>query len=160
MRALEHYESGKDRQPAVLALTILRIGVGVVLIAHGWQKLSDVQGTAAMFAHHGIPHPTLSADLAILGEFFGGLGLALGVLTHLAALGPLLTMAGAIYFVHRDNGLFAQNGGFEYPLVLGLVALFFVVRGGGPLSVDAAFMHRRSRSERRPRRRVEAITNP
>ncbi len=160
MRTLEKHETDGDRQPAVLALTLLRIGVGAVLIAHGWQKLNDVHGTMTAFAHMGIPDPSLSVYLAILGEFFGGLGLAFGALTHLAALGPLLVMGSAIYFVHRDNGLFAQNGGFEYPLVLGLVALYFVVRGGGPLSVDALVMHRRGRSERRPRRRVEAITEP
>ncbi|HTQ06719.1 MAG TPA: DoxX family protein [Polyangiaceae bacterium] len=160
MRTLENHETDTDRQPAVLALTLLRIGVGAILVAHGWQKLNDIHGTAAMFAHEGIPNPTLSVYLAIAGEFFGGLGLALGALTHLAALGPLLVMGCAIYFVHRDNGLFAQNGGFEYPLALALVALYFVARGGGPLSVDALVMQRRAPPARRPRRRVEAITHP
>ncbi len=159
MRTLERHETDVDRQPAVLALTLLRIGVGAVLIAHGWQKLNDVHGTTAAFAHMGIPNPSVSVYLAILGEFFGGIGLAFGALTHLAALGPLLVMGSAIYFVHRDNGLFAQNGGWEYPLVLGLVALYFVARGGGPFSVDALVMHRRTHG-RRPRRRAEAATNP
>jgi putative oxidoreductase len=160
MRALETPETESDHHTATLALTLLRIGVGAILVAHGWQKLNDVRGTAAMFAHQGIWNPSVSVYLAILGEFFGGIGLALGALTQLAAMGPLLVMACGIYFVHRDNGLFAQNGGWEYPLTLLLVALFFVARGGGPLSVDAMVRRRRKRPERRPRRRLEAITEP
>jgi putative oxidoreductase len=159
MRALNTYETDTDRKPAIVALTLLRIGVGAIFVAHGWQKLSDIQGTAAMFAHQGIPNPTLLVYLAILGEFFGGLGLALGALTPLAALGPVCTMAAAIYFVHRDNGLFAQNGGWEYPLTLLLIALYFVTHGAGPLSVDALVAKNRRQPGRR-RARLEATTHP
>ena len=158
MRALSTYETDTDRKPAIVALTLLRIGVGAIFVAHGWQKLSDIQGTAAMFAHQAIPHPTLMVYLAILGEFFGGLGLALGALTPLAALGPVCTMAAAIYFVHRDNGLFAQNGGWEYPLTLLLIALYFVTHGAGPLSVDALVAKNRRQPGRR-RARLEATTH-
>ncbi len=158
MRALNTYETDSDRRSAIVALTLLRIGVGAIFVAHGWQKLADIQGTAAMFAHDGIPHANVMVYLAILGELFGGLGLALGALTPLAALGPFLVMVGAIYFVHRDNGLFGQNGGWEYPLTAALVALYFVTHGAGPLSIDALVKHR----SRRPRRRdrVEATTHP
>jgi len=159
MRALDTYETATDRRSAIVALTLLRIGVGAIFVAHGWQKLSDIHGTAAMFAHGGMPNPTLMVYLAILGEFFGGLGLALGALTPLAALGPVLTMAGAIYFVHRDNGLFAQNGGWEYPLTMLLIALYFVTHGAGPLSVDALVARNRRRPARR-RTRLEATTHP
>jgi putative oxidoreductase len=157
MRALNTYETDSDRKPAIVALTLLRIGVGAIFVAHGWQKLSDIHGTVAMFAHQGLPNPTLMVYLAILGEFFGGLGLALGALTPLAALGPVCTMAAAIYFVHRDNGLFAQNGGWEYPLTLLLIAMYFVAHGAGPLSVDALVMRNRRQPGRR-RGRVEATT--
>ena len=159
MRTLDTHETDPDRRSAIVALTLLRIGVGAIFFAHGWQKLSDIPGTAAMFAHHGLPNPTLLVYLAILGEFFGGLGLALGALTPLAALGPVLTMGGAIYFVHRDNGLFAQNGGWEYPLTLLLIALYFVAHGAGPLSLDALVARNRRRPTRR-RARVEATTHP
>jgi putative oxidoreductase len=132
----------------------LRVGVACVLVAHGWQKLVDIPGHAASFAAVGIPYPRLAVYLAILGEFFGGIGLGLGALTPLAALGPVLSMGSAIYFVHRTHGLFAANGGFEYPLTLLLVALFFVAHGGGPLSVDAAVAAARHRGLRRdPRHR-------
>lgn len=163
MRALNTYETDSDRRSAIVALTLLRIGVGAIFVAHGWQKLSDIQGTIAGFAHMGIPHPSTMVYLAILGELFGGLGLALGALTPLAALGPLSVMVGAIYFVHRDNGLFGQNGGWEYPLTVALIALYFVTHGAGPLSVDALVTQRRRNPTRHsPRRRgsLEATTHP
>jgi putative oxidoreductase len=159
MRALNTYETDTDRKPAIVALTLLRIGVGAIFVAHGWQKLGDIQGTTAMFAQQGLPNPSLLVYLAILGEFFGGLGLVLGALTPLAALGPLCTMAAAIYFVHRDNGLFAQNGGWEYPLTLLLVAAYFVAHGAGPLSADALIAKNRRRPSRR-RGRLEAASHP
>lgn len=151
MRRIEVYEIDSEPKAATLALTLLRVGVGCILMAHGWQKLTAIPEHVNSFASLGIPNPKLAVYLAILGEFFGGLGLALGALTPLAALGVVLTMGSAIYFVHRTNGLFAQGGGWEYPITLLLVGLFFLAHGAGPLSVDgivAAARHRRLRGRR------------
>jgi putative oxidoreductase len=136
---------------AILALTALRVGVGVIFVAHGLQKLSDPAGTAQAFTAMGIPYPHLSVYLAIAGELFGGLGLLIGFLTPLAALGPVIVMLVAIFKVHYGKGLFAQNGGWELPLTLLLVSLFFVVRGAGPISVDGLIVRLRGRrtTERR-----------
>jgi putative oxidoreductase len=138
----------------VFALTLLRVGIGLVLANHGLAKLNDLNGTIAAFAHDQIPNPRLSAYLAILGELGGGLGLALGALTKLAALGPLLVMSAAIYFVHREHGMFASDGGWEYPMVILLVAVYFVIHGAGPLSVDHLVALGRRRSPRRRHHRV------
>jgi putative oxidoreductase len=116
-------------------------------MVHGWQKLSDIPGTVASFTSLGIPGPEVCVYLAILGEFFGGLGLLLGALTPLAAIGAMLTMAGAIYFVHREHGLLSQHGGFEYPLVILLTALYFAAHGAGPISVDALVARHRLRTK-------------
>jgi putative oxidoreductase len=159
MRTIESHEFERDRRTATLALTVLRVAVGAILVAHGWEKLNDIQGTTASFARLGIPAPALSVYLAILGELFGGLGLALGALTPLAALGPVLVLTGAIYFVHRDSGLFNRNGGWEFPLTLLLVSLYFVARGPGPLSVDALVARSRRQSIRR-RQHAHATTRP
>ena len=119
------------------AATLLRLVVGVIFIAHGWGKVTDVPGTIQQFASIGIPEPHVMVYVAIAGEFFGGLGLLLGFLTRIAALGTLGTMLVAIASVHLGHGLFAKNGGYEYPLVLALVSMFFVTHGAGPFSVDA-----------------------
>lgn len=125
--------------------TLLRVGVGLIFVAHGWVKLSDTAAAAEGFASAGVPWPEVMIYLAIAGEFFGGLGLLIGLLTKVAALGPLFTMVGAILFVHLGHGLFAQDGGWEYPLTLLLVSLLYVVHGAGPVSVDALLASRRER---------------
>jgi putative oxidoreductase len=119
------------------AATLLRMAVGVIFIAHGWGKVIDVAGTAQQFASLGIPEPQIMVYVAIAGEFGGGLGLLIGFLTRIAALGTLCTMLVAIMSVHMGHGLFAKNGGYEYPLVLALVSLFFVTHGARVFSVDA-----------------------
>lgn len=121
----------------VITLTTLRISVGIVMAAHGWMKLSDPAATASAFRNMGVPAPEVSVYLAMAGEFLGGLGLIVGLLTPVAAFGILSTMTVAILVVHLPNGLMAKNGGFEYPLTLFMVALYFITRGGGPFSLDA-----------------------
>ena len=137
---------------AIAVMTLLRVAVGLILVAHGAQKLMDPMGTAAAFANMGLPFPELSVWLAIAGELAGGLGLMVGFLTPIAALGPVCTMLVAILFVHAGNGLFASNNGWEYPLTILLVSAFFVVRGAGPISVDA--MLKKARSSGRHGRRL------
>jgi putative oxidoreductase len=126
--------------------TVLRAVVGIIFIAHGAEKLGDPSGTAQAFAQMGVPVPSLSVWFAILGEFVGGLGLLLGAFTPLAAAGPLITMLGAIVWVHVGNGLYAQKGGYEYPLTMLLVSALFLVGGAGPFSIDAWL--KRIRAER------------
>jgi len=126
-----------------IALTALRIGAGIILAVHGAMKALDIPGTVQAFGHIGIPYPQYAVYLAIAGELLGGLGLIVGLLTRVAAFGTLASMAVAIGFVHLRHGLLSQNGGFEYPLLLGLVSLFFISHGAGPLSLDAVVRHRR-----------------
>lgn len=119
-----------------LPLTLLRVSTGIIFVAHGWGKLTHIVDTATAFAGMGIPYPEISVYLAIAGEFFGGLGLLVGCLTPIAAFGIFCTMLVAIFKVHLPFGLMAQNNGFEYPLTLLMVSLYFIVRGAGPVSVD------------------------
>jgi putative oxidoreductase len=141
-------ETEKTRHlPGVIravAVTILRVVVvvGLIMVAHGWGKLTALKPTVEAFTSMGIPAPEVSAYLAIAGELFGGLGLAFGLFTPVAALGVACVMIVAITQVHWPNGLMAQNGGFEYPLTLLVVAIYYVAHGAGPFSVDAAIARR------------------
>ena len=128
-----------ERRADAVTVTALRVVTGIIMVSHGALKLLDVHGTAAGFAQLGIPYPQYAVYLAIAGEFFGGLGLLLGLVTRVAALGTLSTMAVAIGYVHFGHGLLAKNGGWEYPALLALVSLFFVTHGAGPASLDALF---------------------
>jgi putative oxidoreductase len=137
---------GLDARSSADAITtaLLRIGVGAILAVHGAMKLMDVPGTVQGFAQLGIPYPQYAVYLAIAGELLGGLGLIVGLLTRVAAIGTLSAMVVAIGYAHWGHGLLAKNGGFEYPLMLALVSLFFVGHGAGPLSLDALAAHRRA----------------
>lgn len=131
-----------EQRAVAVSMTALRVVVGMIFAVHGTMKLLDIAGTARGFGQMGIPYPQYAVYLAIAGELLGGLGLMFGAATRIAALGTLASMAVAIGYAHMGHGLLAQNGGWEYPLVLGLVSLFFVTTGAGPVSVDARFSQR------------------
>ena len=128
-----------------LALAVLRVGTGVIMIAHGWQKVTGFSEWQRNVDGLGVPFPDIAAVLAVVGELGGGIGLVLGLLTPLAALGVLAVMVTAIATVHAENGLFAADNGFEFPLLIALVTLFFVARGAGRYSVDALIRRRAGR---------------
>ncbi|WP_139977969.1 DoxX family protein [Nocardioides litoris] len=120
-------------------LLLLRAVLGVVLVAHGWQKLVD-QGfgpTADGFGAMGIPAPEAAAAYAIAVELGGGVLLLLGALTPLVGLLVAGNMAGALWFVHRD-AFFATDGGYEFVLTLGVAGLALAALGSGRWSVDRA----------------------
>ena len=126
------------------AALILRVPVGLILMAHGAQKLfgwfggNGLAGTAGWLSSMGMEPGLLMAILAGGAEFFGGLALVLGLLTRPAALVAAFTMLVAIFSVHIGNGLFAADGGYEYALTLMVALLALAVQGGGYLSMDNA----------------------
>lgn len=124
---------------------LIRVTAGALLMPHGAQKLfgvfggSGLSGTAQHFEQaFGLQPGLLFALLAGGTEFFGGLLLVLGLLTRPAAGAVICLMAYAVFAVHLPNGFFWPNGGYEYPLMWGLIAIAILVRGGGRLSLDRA----------------------
>ena len=121
---------------------LVRVAAGLMLLPHGAQKLFGwfggygVDATGQFFAAK-LGLPASFALLAGLIEVVGGLALAAGFLTRVAAALVFALMAVAIIWVHLPIGYFWMTGGFEYPLMWGLVALAFVFRGGGRYSLDA-----------------------
>ena len=144
------------RRASTLTFALVRMAVGALFLAHGWQKLVDVTGTVAAFTQLGVPLPALSVYVAILAECVGGLGLLLGAFTEFAAWGPLVSTTAAIFFVHSGHGLFPRNGGWELPLILLLVCFHLAARGGGAYSLDAR-MRARGRPRFRRRHRHVAV---
>jgi putative oxidoreductase len=133
---------------SLTAFTLFRVVVGLTMAAHGLQKVMDPSVFQGHLAQLGFPVPSLMTYLAIAGELFGGLGLAFGLLTPIAAFGVACVMIVAIATVHLKHGLFAAADGFEYPLVMLMSSLWFMAAGGGPWSIDAIV--RAARSSRAP----------
>ena len=141
------FRSPSARQVS-LALTILRVVLGVTFIMHGGQKLFvyGFAGVTGAFTQMGIPMPGLMGPFVAFVEFFGGIAIVLGLLTRLAALGVGATMVVAILTVHLKAGFF-NPGGVEFPLALLASALALVVTGAGAYSIDAILGKRFSKNE-------------
>jgi putative oxidoreductase len=128
-------------------VAIVRIVLGLVFFAHGAQKMLGWYGGAGLsrsmqtFTEQ-LHLPAPLAFLVIAGEFFGGIGLAVGLFSRLAAFGIALTMVGAIATVHFRHGLFLnwfgnkEGHGYEYHLLAIALALVVIVKGSGAFSVD------------------------
>ena len=129
---------------AGLADAGLRVTAGLWLVPHGAQKLFGWFGghglgpTAEYFETQlGFSHGLLAAVSAGSVEFFGGLLLALGLGTRIAAAAIFALLATAAT-VHLGAGFFWTDGGWEYPVLWAVVALAFAAQGGGRYSLDHA----------------------
>jgi putative oxidoreductase len=120
---------------------ILRIVLGGVLIPHGCQKLFGLfggmgfAGNAALFDKLGYTPGAFWGTLVGCTELIGGILLVLGLFTRFAAAAVVIFMIMAIHFTSA-KGFFWSAGGWEYPLLIGICALFFLIRGGGHCSLD------------------------
>ncbi|MFE3447097.1 DoxX family protein [Nocardia sp. NPDC059180] len=121
-----------------IAILIARVGLGVVFIAHGWQKFftNGLSATESGFRGMGAPLPEISAPAAALIELAGGIGLVIGLATPIWALLLVADMVGAYFIAHAGKGLFVAEGGAELVLALGAGALLLAAVGAGALSVD------------------------
>ena len=135
--------------PDDIAFTVLRLVLGVVFFVHGSQKMLGwfggygFKGTMGFFTQ--TAHiPAVFAFLAIAAEFFGGLGLIVGLLSRIAAFGITVNMLVAIFTVHLANGFFMnwtgqQKGeGYEYHLLVLAMTVALMIRGAGAFSLDRA----------------------
>jgi len=127
-----------------IAMLILRLGIGLTVAAHGAQKLfglfggHGLSGTARFLESLGFRPGRPYAWLLGLAETLGGAGLALGLLTPLAAAAVAGVMVTAAVAVHIRQGFFAERGGFEYLLTLALASMAIAFAGPGRYSLDRA----------------------
>jgi len=124
-----------------LAPLFLRIALAVVFILHGYPKVFDEGNEmGAAWANQMPEPPTSELQQAVAwGEFVGGIALAIGLLTRVAALGIIVIMGGAIYHVHVAHGFALDKGGYEYNFVLIAMCLALMFGGAGTLSIDGFF---------------------
>jgi len=132
---------------------ILRLTLGIVMLPHGAQKVLGwyggfgFDGTMGFFTQT-LGLPWIIAFLVIIGEFFGSLGLLVGLLTRFSAASIGVIMLGAITMVHLRNGFFMnwygkQAGeGYEYHLLVIGISVVLTIVGAGRWSVDQQIVQR------------------
>jgi len=132
-----------DLQALSIGLLVVRVVIGLIMAAHGAQKLLGwfggygLRGTGEFFVQLGFQPGPAFAAAASISEIISGLLVALG---FLGPIGPALmisVMIVAAMTVHWEHGLFAANNGIELPLLYGAAAFGLALTGFGEYSVDA-----------------------
>ena len=145
------YIRGLDvRLTARYGLAILRVVLGIVMLVHGWSKLSGGVGNVAGFFGGvlGIPAPGLMAWVVTIVELVGGILLVVGFLTQIVGILVALDMLGAILFAYLLRGSpFIENGSitWEKEAVFAAAALCIALAGPGAWSVDDVVAENRTR---------------
>jgi len=121
---------------------LIRLTAGGILLVHGIIKIigPGAAGVAGLFAHLGIEPAILFAWIVVLNETIGAVCIILGLFTRFFAASIAIELAVVTLLVSYPHGFAfsAQGGGYEYPLMWGLLVFAIALRGGGPYSVDRA----------------------
>ncbi|MDV7335032.1 DoxX family protein [Rhodococcus oxybenzonivorans] len=142
--------------PAVrnLGILIARVGIGIIFLAHGWQKAftNGLDKQTAGFESMGVPLPGISAFVVTWLEIIGGLALIVGAAVPIFGILLFLDMVGAFFIAHIDKGIFASEGGYELVLALGVSSLLLAVVGSGAYGVEGLLGARRRGGAKDPGR--------
>ncbi len=127
------YESWRD-----IAYTLVRVVIGFILFMHGWLKVGTFgfAGVSGYMAKQGLEPGAVFAAAAMFLETVGAVCIIVGLFTRFFAAALAIELGIAFLAVHLKAGFWADKGGYEYVLLLGIVMFAIAVRGGGPYSVD------------------------
>lgn len=125
-----------------LAMLLIRIPLGLDTFVHGYQKITNIPGIMCYFDGLGVSH--LLAWLAIIAEFFGGIGLMIGLFSRIAAFGVTITMVVAIferhlrygYLVNWHDGLPFGTEGYDFHTLAIGMGLAVMLAGARSYSLD------------------------
>ena len=134
-----------DLQTFSIGILIVRLVIGLIMAAHGTQKLLGwfggygLRGTGEFFVQLGFQPGPAFAAAASISEIVSGILVALGFLGPIGPALMLSVMIVAAITVHWEHGLFATNNGIELPLLYGTAAFGLALTGYGEYSLDALF---------------------
>jgi len=120
-----------------LALLLMRLTLGAIMMAHGYQKFSHgLQHFAGWVGSMGVP--SWLGYVSALTELIGGLMVFVGFFTRPAAFAICINLFVAIWKVHLHNGLMGSpdHPGYEFPLAAATLAFALIFLGGGPIAID------------------------
>lgn len=120
------------------AYPLLRVTAGLMYVPHGYGKLfgGKFDGTVGFFSKVGLEPAAALVTYVGVTEFFGGLLIALGLLTRPFAAFAAINLFFGAFYIHWSKGFLWGGGGYEYPLLWGLVMVVIFIRGGHHYSLD------------------------
>jgi putative oxidoreductase len=127
-----------------LALLILRLGLGVMFVAHGLQTFGMFAGPgikefSGFLSGLGFSPAIVWAYIGACSELIGGIFVILGILPRISALLLMIFIVVAAYKVHLSKGFFIQSGGFEYTFIIACICLALIIAGSGKFSLFNKF---------------------
>jgi len=136
-------DQSRPSPAAGLGLFVLRLGLGIVFVMHGWQKLFQmgIPGVAGFFGMVGVPAPEVAATLVSVVELAGGLALLIGLFTRWVAIPLAIDMLVAALLVHMQGGFFAPDG-VEMVLMPLAGSIALVLAGPGSFTLDGLLTRR------------------
>jgi putative oxidoreductase len=142
-----------NRELIGVAYLVLRLGLGVIMFAHGAQKVFGAFGGPGLDAtvegmSKGLGIPPWLAYLSAFTELLGGIAMVFGIMTRFFGIALTINMAVAVIGVHLKNGLLGP-GGAEFALTLGIMALAIAIGGPGMLSLDHLLFKHKLREPKR-----------
>jgi putative oxidoreductase len=127
-----HYAFTSD-----LAYLIVRLTIGLMLLPHGWIKVTgNIPGIAAYFGRLGLEPAWLFTYVALFNETIGGILIAIGLFTRPATALLVIEFVILLVVVHTPRGYGMAVNGIEFPLMWMMMLIVVLLRGGGPWSLD------------------------
>ena len=129
--------AGLYEKLAPLSPTLIRVAMGLIIIPHGFGKvfLNDAVPASRNFVNFGWAYPLAWAYFIGCVEFFGGILLVLGLWTRATALALAIQMAVIVFAVLWPNWFWGHRG-MEYAMLMMIVCISILWRGGGPYALD------------------------
>lgn len=124
---------------ADVALLLLRVGTAVMLLTHGWSKITNYSERLNNFSDPIGLGPSLSLQLVIFAEVFCAIFLILGFMSRLLLIPLIINMAVIVFISHGDDAFNRQ----ELPLLYLLVFVVLMLMGPGKISLDGQILKRR-----------------
>lgn len=118
-----------------LGLLLLRLGLALVFIIHGWLKLQNIESTGLFFSDLKLPWPQVMAYIAGIIQFGGGILLVIGLLPRIAPLALIIVMAVAV-IVTLFRGFV---NGYEYALTVLIMTIALFFTGTGEWTIKKLF---------------------
>jgi uncharacterized membrane protein YphA (DoxX/SURF4 family) len=131
-----------------IAFDLLRIYLGLGLAVRGALLIDSPRILQSVLSDaNSWLLPLFGTHVLVLTHLVGGTLLMAGCLTRLAAAIQLPVLAGAVFIVHLNEGLFSRGQSLELSALVLLLLVLYALFGGGPLSLDAFFRERARASD-------------